>query len=59
MPPALVLSGVTKLFGKIRALDALDLTLEAGSIHGFVGPNGAGKTTMLSVVSGLKRQTSG
>ena len=59
MPPALVLSGVTKLLGKILALDALDLTLEAGSIHGFVGPNGAGKTTMLSVVSGLKRQTSG
>ena len=59
MPPALVLSGVTKLFGKIRALDSLDLTLESGSIHGFVGPNGAGKTTMLSVVSGLKRQTSG
>ena len=50
MPPALVLSGVTKLFGKVRALDALDLTLEAGSIHGFVGPNGAGKTRRLCVV---------
>jgi len=59
MPPALVLSGLTKMFGKIRALDALDLTLEIGSIHGFVGPNGAGKTTMLSIVAGLKRKTSG
>ena len=59
MPPALILSGLTKMFGKIRALDALDLTLETGSIHGFVGPNGAGKTTMLSIVSGLKRKTSG
>ena len=59
MPPALVLVGLTKLFGKIRALDALDLTLELGSIHGFVGPNGAGKTTMLSIVAGLKRKTSG
>ena len=59
MPPALVLSGLTKLFGKVRALDALDLTLEVGSIHGFVGPNGAGKTTMLSIVAGLKRKTSG
>ncbi len=59
MPPALALVGLTKLFGKIRALDALDLTLELGSIHGFVGPNGAGKTTMLSIVAGLKRKTSG
>ena len=59
MPPALILSGLTKLFGTVRALDALDLTLEAGSIHGFVGPNGAGKTTMLSIVAGLKRKTSG
>jgi len=59
MPPALELVGLTKLFGKIRALDALDLTLELGSIHGFVGPNGAGKTTMLSIVAGLKRKTSG
>ncbi len=59
MPPALALVGLTKLFGQIRALDALDLTLELGSIHGFVGPNGAGKTTMLSIVAGLKRKTSG
>lgn len=59
MPPALVLSGLTKVFGKVRALDALDLTLETGSIHGFVGPNGAGKTTMLSIVAGLKRKTAG
>lgn len=59
MPPALVLSGLTKVFGKILALDSLDLTLESGSIHGFVGPNGAGKTTMLSIVAGLKRKTSG
>ena len=59
MPPALVLSGLTKMFGKVRALDALNLTLETGSIHGFVGPNGAGKTTMLSIVAGLKRKTTG
>ena len=59
MAPALILSGLTKVFGKVRALDGLDLTLEAGSIHGFVGPNGAGKTTMLSIVAGLKRKTSG
>ncbi len=59
MPPALVLKDLTKVFGKVHALDALNLTLEIGSIHGFVGPNGAGKTTMLSIVAGLKRKTSG
>ena len=59
MPPILTLSGLTKTFGNVYALDSLDLTLDSGSIHGFVGPNGAGKTTMLSIVSGLKRKTSG
>ena len=59
MPPILTLSGLTKTFGNVYALDSLDLILDSGSIHGFVGPNGAGKTTMLSIVSGLKRKTSG
>ena len=59
MSAVLVLDGLTKLFGNVRALDALNLTLESGSIHGFVGPNGAGKTTMLSIVAGLKRKTAG
>jgi ABC-2 type transport system ATP-binding protein len=59
MVAALVLSGLTKTFGNVLALDSLSLTLEWGSIHGFVGPNGAGKTTMLSIVAGLKRKTAG
>ena len=59
MTPILEISGLTKSFGKVRALDGLDLTLETGSIHGFVGPNGAGKTTMLSILAGLKHKTSG
>ena len=59
MAPILEISGLTKLFGNVRALGGLDLTLETGSIHGFVGPNGAGKTTMLSILAGLKHKTSG
>jgi ABC-2 type transport system ATP-binding protein len=59
MSAVLEIVGLTKVFGEVRALDGLDLTLESGSIHGFVGPNGAGKTTMLSIVSGLKHKTAG
>jgi ABC-2 type transport system ATP-binding protein len=59
MKPVLNISGLTKVYGEVRALDGLDLTIESGSIHGFVGPNGAGKTTMLSIVAGLRRKTAG
>ncbi len=59
MKPVLNISGLTKVYGEVRALDELDLTIESGSIHGFVGPNGSGKTTMLSIVAGLRRKTAG
>ena len=51
--------GLTKAYGEKRALDAVDLTVQEGSIFGFLGPNGAGKTTMLRLVTGLARPTSG
>ncbi len=52
-------TGLTKAYGEKRALDAVDLTVEEGSIFGFLGPNGAGKTTMLRLITGLARPTSG
>jgi ABC-type multidrug transport system ATPase subunit len=55
----LEISDLTKRYGKLTALAGLDLTLHDGTVHGLVGPNGAGKTTMLSVISGLRRKTSG
>lgn len=48
-----------KHFGHVHALDGLDLTVDAGEIHGFLGPNGAGKSTTLRVLLGILRPTSG
>ncbi|MDQ1121835.1 ABC transporter ATP-binding protein [Microbacterium trichothecenolyticum] len=55
----LTLRGVTKTFGELRAVDAIDLTVPAGSFYGLVGPNGAGKTTTLSIIAGLLRADGG
>lgn len=52
-------SGLEKDFGKVRALDGLDLTVEAGEVHGFLGPNGAGKTTTIRILLGLLRPDGG
>jgi ABC-2 type transport system ATP-binding protein len=58
-PPALRLTGLTKTFGDNAAVDAIDLTVPAGSFFGLVGPNGAGKTTALSMAVGLLRPDGG
>ena len=51
--------GLVKRFGRFRALDHLDLEVEAGSVHGFLGPNGAGKSTTIRVLLGLYRPDEG
>jgi len=48
-----------KNFGKVKALNGLDLDVHTGEIHGFLGPNGAGKSTTIRIVLGLLRKTSG
>ena len=45
--------GVTRLFGGVRAVDAVDLNVRGGSVHGLIGPNGAGKTTLLNLIAGV------
>jgi branched-chain amino acid transport system ATP-binding protein len=55
----LVVKALTKTFGGLRALNAIDLTVEEGEIHGLMGANGAGKTTLFSIVAGNQRATSG
>lgn len=48
-----------KHFGRVHALDGLDLEIQGGEIHGFLGPNGAGKSTTLRILLGLAKATSG
>jgi ABC-2 type transport system ATP-binding protein len=57
--PAVEISGLTKTFGAVRALDGLDLTVPAGDVVGFLGPNGSGKSTTIRVLLGLLRADSG
>lgn len=58
-PPAIEVSGLTKRFGEVLAVDGLDLTVHRGEIFGFLGPNGAGKTTTIRLMVGLSIPTSG
>jgi len=58
-PAAVRLRGVTKRFGDLVALDALDLTVPTGACFGLLGPNGAGKSTLLALVTGAAVATSG
>jgi ABC-2 type transport system ATP-binding protein len=51
--------GLEKRFGRVRALDGLDLTVEQGEVHGFLGPNGAGKSTTIRILLGLIRASGG
>src|SRR5436309_10534650 len=53
------LRGVTKSFGPKRAVDQLDLRIEAGELFAFLGPNGAGKTTTIKMLAGLLFPTHG
>lgn len=55
----LILENVSRHFGEFRAVDQLNLKVEAGEIVGLLGPNGAGKTTTVKMLMGMLRQTSG
>ena len=56
---AIETSGLTKVFGRQHAVDALDLSVPTGSVFGFLGPNGSGKTTTIRLLLGLAAATSG
>jgi len=50
---------LTKRYGRLLALDGLNLTVPAGEVFGFLGPNGAGKSTTIRLLLGLARPTAG
>ena len=54
-----VTEGLVRRFGKVTAVDGVDLRIEAGEVFGFLGPNGAGKSTTVRMLTTLLRPTDG
>jgi ABC-2 type transport system ATP-binding protein len=57
--PIVVISELDKQFGKLRAVNHLSMTINAGETFGLIGPNGSGKTTLIRMMVGLMRPTAG
>ncbi len=57
--PLLEARGLVRHFGGVKAVDGVDLTVRAGTVHGLIGPNGSGKSTLVNVLSGLYAPTRG
>ncbi len=59
MSEILSISGLTKKYGSLRAINNLDLTIEQGNVFGILGPNGSGKTTTLAIIMDIIKATRG
>ena len=59
MTHAIEVSGLTKSYGNLVAVDHISFEVEQGEVFGFLGPNGAGKTTTTKMLTGQTRPTSG
>ncbi len=59
MSEILCCKALSKRYGRLQALDQVDLTLESGKIVGLLGPNGSGKTTIIKLINGLLTPDSG
>jgi branched-chain amino acid transport system ATP-binding protein len=55
----LSVSGLSKSFGAIQALNKVDVEIAKGRIHGIIGPNGSGKTTLFNCITGLLKPSAG
>lgn len=59
MEYVLTTSGLSKHYGRFKALDGLNMNVPKGSVYGFIGKNGAGKTTLIRIICGLQEPTDG
>ena len=57
--PAIVVDGLLKNYGQLRAVDGISFNVEKGEVFSLLGPNGAGKTTTIEILEGLRQQDSG
>jgi ABC-2 type transport system ATP-binding protein len=57
--PLVVIDQLVKQFGKLRAVNNVSVTIQAGETYGLIGPNGSGKTTLIRMLVGLVKPTSG
>ena len=58
-PPHVVLTGISKRYGGVTALDSVDFACSRGSIHAVLGENGAGKSTLIKIMSGVVQPDEG
>ncbi len=56
---SVVISGLTRRYGSLTAVDGVDLEVQPGEFFGLLGPNGAGKSTIIKMVTGMLKPTSG
>ena len=59
MRPAVDIAGLSRRYGRVQALEDVDLAVQPGEFFGLLGPNGAGKTTLISILAGLVRADRG
>lgn len=57
--PVLQISGLSKFYGSMQAVNGLELTVARGQVYGILGPNGSGKTTTLGMILGIINPTAG
>ena len=59
MKPVIKIKNLKKFYGKLKAVDGINIEIEKGEIFGFLGPNGAGKSTTIRCMMGFNKPTSG
>ena len=59
MLPAIEIRNLSKAYGAVQALSAIDLDIPQGEFFALLGPNGAGKTTLISLIAGLAKADAG